>query len=142
MGKGIVTLGFLSLALVGCGPGIAGELPADTISYSFNAKVAVNPTQPMANRRVNLALEVTSTSNQSVKTEIVLKVVSKEGETMYSTVWSDVLFHENEVWNLSQDFLADSDAARKPWAVRIVVSNTMTNAVLYEQSIATLDFAR
>lgn len=139
MMKASVTLGFLLLALTGC-RGVAGDLPADVITYRFDAKVAVNPTAPQANRRVNFNLEITSSSNKSVKTDVVLKVVSKENETMAEVVWTDVLFHENEVWNLTQGFLADSDAGRKPWAVKIVVTNRETNAVLFDQSIATLDF--
>ena len=140
MGKGLIAVGVLALALTGCGGGVVGELPADSVSYKFDAKVAVNPTQPQANKRVNFNLEVTSSSNTSVKTDIVLKVVSKEGETMYESAWNDVLFHENEVWNLTQGFLADSDAARKPWGVKIVVTNIATKEVLYDQTIATLDF--
>jgi hypothetical protein len=140
MMKGSVTLGFLLVALAGCGNGVAGALPEDLVTYKFDAKVAVNPSAPQANRRVNFNLEVTSSSNKAVKTDIVLKVVSQEGETMYESIWNDVLFHEGEVWNLTQGFLADSDAARKPWAVKITVKNLETNALLFDQSIATLDF--
>ena len=141
MSKGMVTLGFLLLALPAC-KGEAGALPADVVSYKFNAKVAVNPTQPRASQHVSFNLEVTSASNASVKTDIVLKVVSKENETMYESVWNDVYFHESEVWNLTQGFLPDSDAARKPWAIMILVRNRDTSEVLYNQSIATLDFAK
>ncbi len=140
MMKRSVALGFLLLALAGCGGGEVGALPADLVTYKFDAKVAVNPTAPLANRRVSFNLEVTSSSNKAVKTDIVLKVVSKEGETMYQSVWNEVLFHEGEVWNLTQGFLPDSDAARKPWAVKIIVKNLETNALLFDQSIATLDF--
>ena len=137
--KGSVTLGFLLLALTGC-RGVASDLPSDVVTYKFDAKVSVNPTAPQANRRVSFNLEVTSASSQSVKTDVVLKVVSEQKETMYESVWSDVLFHENEVWNLTQGFLAESDAGRKVWAVKLTVKNHATNEILYDQSLATLDF--
>ncbi|MBS1149268.1 MAG: hypothetical protein H6Q89_966 [Myxococcaceae bacterium] len=139
MMKGAVTLGFLLLALTGC-RGQAGELPEEVITYSFDAKVAVNPTMLQTNKRVSFNLEVTSASNRTVKTDIVLKVVSKDGETAYESIWNDVLFHENEVWNLTQGFLPASDAARKPWSVTILVRNQETQEVLFNQSIATLAF--
>jgi hypothetical protein len=142
MRKGTVTVGFLLLALTGCGGGVAGELPADSVSYKFEAKVAVNPVAPQPNSRVNFYLEVTSASTHAVETDITLSVVSKENEVMYESVWNEVLFHENEVWNLTQGFLADSDAARKSWAVRIVVKNRKTGEVLFNQTIATLDFTK
>ncbi len=139
MMKGSVTVGFLLLALTGC-RGEVGALPSDFVTYRFEAKVAVNPIQPVPNSRVSFNLEVTSASSKSVKTDIVLRVVSQQNEVMYESMWNDVLFHENEVWNLTQGFLADSDAARKPWAVKILVKNLDTNEVLFDQSIATLDF--
>ena len=137
--KGSVTLGFLLLALTGC-QGLAGDIPADVITYKFGARVAVNPTSPQINQRVSLNLEVTSASSVSVKTDIILTVISKENETMYTSNWESVLFHENEVWNLTQGFLADSDANRKPWAVKILVKNHETGEILFNESIATLDF--
>lgn len=140
MMKGSVTLGFLLLALTGCQAGVAGNVPADFVTYKFDATVLVNPTQPQVNQRVSFTLEVTSDSSVSVKTDIELTVISKEGETMYESTWNEVLFHENEVWNLSQGFLADSDAARKPWAVNLLVRNHASRAILFNQSIATLDF--
>ena len=139
MFKGIVTLGFLLVAIAGC-KGEAGAIPDDFITYKFNAKVAVNPTQPISNQRVSFTLEVTSSSNRELKTDIVLKVVSPTGETMYESKWDDVLFHENEVWNLTQGFLPDSNAARTAWAVQIVVKDHATHEVLYDQAAATLDF--
>lgn len=139
MMKGTVTAGFLLLALTGC-RGVASELPADLVSYKFEARVAVNPTTPQANRRVSFNLEVISSSTHKVKTDIILKVVSEQNETMYESIWNDVLFHENEIWNLTQGFIPDSDAGRKPWLVKILVRNIATNETLYNQSIATLDF--
>ena len=138
--KGSVTVGVLLLALTGCGNGVAGDLPADAVKYKFGATLVINPTAPQANRRVNFALEVTSESNRAVKTDIFLKVVSQEGETMYESVWNDVVFHENEIWNLTQGFVPDSDAGRKPWMVKILVRNQDTHEPLFDQSIATLDF--
>ena len=139
MVKGFVTLGFLSLALAGCG-GDVGSLPADSVTYKFDAKVAVNPTQPVANERLTFVLEVTSASNREVKTDVVLKVVSADSETMYESKWDEVLFHENEVWNLTQGFLPDSNAAKKAWTVQIVVKDHVTGEVLYDQAAAKLDF--
>lgn len=137
--KGMVTLGVLTLAVAGCG-GTVGTVPDDFVTYQFDAKVAVNPTQPLANKRVSFTLEVTSTSNRSVQTDIVLKVISAAGVTMYQSTWDDVLFHENEVWNLTQGFLPDSNAAKTAWNVQITVREHATGNVLFDQSAAKLDF--
>ncbi len=141
MMKGSVNIGLLMLTLAGCSGGV-GELGSDAVSYKFGATVAVNPTQPLPNRRVSFNLEVTSASNRPVNADITLKVVSKENETMYESVWADVYFHESEVWNLTQGFLPHADAARKPWAVRILVKHRNSNEVLFNESIATLDFKK
>ena len=137
--KGIVTLGFLTLAVAGC-RGAVGELPEDFVTYKFEAKVAVNPTQPLANKRVSFNLEVTSSSNRAVKTDIGLKVINPSGETMYQSTWDEVLFHENEVWNLTQGFLPDSNAGKSAWDVQITVKDHATGNVLFNQSAAKLDF--
>ena len=139
MFKGIVTLGFLCV-LTGCAGGEAGALPDDFVTYKFDATVAVNPTQVEANKRVSFTLEVTSSSNRDVKCDVVLKVVSADGETMYESKWDDVLFHEHEVWNLTQGFLPDSNAGKKAWTVQIVVKDHATGEVLYDKAAATLDF--
>jgi hypothetical protein len=139
MVKGIVALGVLTLAVAGCG-GTVGAVPDDFATYKFDAKVAVNPTQPLANKRVSFTLEVTSSSNRAVKTDIVLKVISAQGETMYQSNWDDVLFHENEVWNLTQGFLPDSNAAKTAWNVQITVRDHATGDVLFDQAAARLDF--
>lgn len=141
MKKGIVTAAFLLLALTGCG-GVAGALPTDDITYKFDATILVNPTVPQANQRVLLNLEVTSSSNRPVKTDIYLKVVSAEGETLYESVWNDVYFHEGEVWNLTQGFLPDSDAGKKAWKVNIRVLNQESKLAMYDQSIGTLEFGK
>ena len=102
MNKGTVTLGFLSLALFAGCRGEVGGFPVELITYKFEAKVAINPTQPVPNRPLNLSLEVTSSSNRAVQTDILLKVVSDGGETLYESRWPEVLFHEHEVWDLQQ----------------------------------------
>lgn len=142
--KGIVTAVCLAFALTGCGAGPAGDLGenAKTVTYKFAAKVAVNPTAPMPSQRVLLNLEVTSASTRAVKTDIYLSVVSSEGETMYESVWEDVYFHENEVWNLTQGFLANADAAKKAWSVKILVHNKENDLPLFDQSIGTLEFGK
>jgi hypothetical protein len=139
MFKGIVALGFLVLAMSGCG-GEAGALPEPVVSYRFDAKVAVNPTMPVVKERVSFSLVVTSSSTAQVKTDIVLKVVNAANETMYESKWEEVLFHEGEVWNLSQGFLPGSNALNKAWTVQIVVKDHATGEVLYDQAAATLNF--
>lgn len=142
MGKGIVTLGFLSLALAGCYGGVASPLPDDVITYKFDAKVAVNPTVPVVNERVSLNLQLVSSSSRDVKTDIFLKVVNAAGDTIYESRWEDVLFHEREVWNLSQGFKPDASASKSAWTVQITVKDHVTQAVLYDEAAATLDFAQ
>ena len=139
MFKGIVTLGFLALAITGCG-GEVGALPEPVVSYKFDAKVVVNPTMPVAKQRVSFSLEVSSSSTAQVKTDIVLRVVNATNETMYESKWEDVLFHEHEVWNLSQGFLPDANALNKAWTVQILVKDHVTGEVLFDQAAATLDF--
>jgi hypothetical protein len=139
MGKGLASLGLLALVCtLGC-RGVAGDLPTDLITYKFDGKVLVNPAQPVTNKRVSINLELTSASARSVQTDIVLKVVSKEA-TMYESTWDKVLFHENEVWNLTQGFLPDSDANKKPWQVQIQIRDHDSGQVLYDQALARLDF--
>ena len=139
MSKGLVTAVILSLALTGCGAGVAGDLPTDDISFKFDAKVAVNPTVPMPNQRVLLNLEVTSASTRAVKTDIYLTVLNQDGKAVYESLWEDVLFHENEVWNLTQGFLPDSDA-KSSWTVKLRVHNKEANVPLLDRTIGTLDF--
>ncbi len=141
MFKGIVTVGFLALVASGCG-GEAGALPQAVVSYKFDAKVAINPTQPVAKERVSFSLEVTSSSNAAVKTDIILKVVNAKNETQYESNWDNVLFHENEVWNLTQGFLPDSNAINAAWTVQIVVKDHATGEVLFDQAAAKLDFTK
>jgi hypothetical protein len=140
MSKGLVTLGFLSLALTAGCRGEVGSLPDDFVTYKFDAHVAVNPTQPVPQQRVSFVLEVTSSSNREVRTDVLLKVVSSDGETAYESKWDNVLFHENEVWNLSQGFLPDSNAGKKAWAVQITVQVHETHEILFDQAVSKLDF--
>lgn len=140
MTKGTLTLGLVLLAFSGC-VGEAEGLPSDEAPvYNFAATVAVNPTQLLASQHVSLSLEVTSSSNRAVQADVVLKVISNEKETMYQSRWLDLAFHEHEVWNLTQGFLPDSDAAKKTWVVQIRVTEHATGRVLYDQAVAPLDF--
>ncbi len=140
MRKALVTGVVLALALVGCGP--VADIHTEEVSYKFEATVAVNPTAPQANQRVLLNLEVTSSSNRPVKTDITLTVLNAEGQVKYESLWEDVYFHENEVWNLTQGFLPDSDAGSSKWTMRLKVHNKEANLPLLDQSIGTIDFGK
>ena len=140
MWKAPVTAAFLSVALTACAG--AADVHTEDVSYKFEAKVAVNPTAPQANQRVLLNLEVTSSSNRPVKTDITLTVLNAEGQVKYESLWEDVYFHENEVWNLTQGFLPDSDAGKSSWTMRLKVHNKEANVPLLDQSIGTIDFGR
>ncbi|MBE2250680.1 MAG: hypothetical protein IAE78_14175 [Myxococcus sp.] len=77
--------------------------------YDFIAEVKVNPTAPVAGRMVNVNLELLSRSNQLVVVDVVLRAVRADGSVLHEQVWREVTFHPEEVWNLTQGFLARTD---------------------------------
>jgi len=83
--------------------------PDELARYDFFAEVKVNPTAPVAGRMVNLNLELSSRSNQLVVVDVVLRAVRADGSVMHEQVWGGVTFHPQEVWNLTQGFLARTD---------------------------------
>jgi hypothetical protein len=90
----------------------AGEFtstPEELARYDFFAEVKLNPTEPVAGRMVNLNLELSSRSNQVAVVDVTLRAVRADGSVMYQRVWSDVTFHPEEVWNLTQGFLSRTD---------------------------------
>ena len=129
-----------TLALVGCGLG--EEKPAARPDvFEFKAAVVVTPEKPVPGRRVSLNVELVSACNKKVETDIVMRVVDSAGtRVMYEQTWSSVDFQPTEVWNLSQGFLADSDAAKHQWKVTLLVLNHESGAKLYERDALALDF--
>ena len=132
-------LAAVMLVLAGCGGNI-GKLPSDDPHYSFDAQLLMTPMMPTVGARIDLNLDVTSVSNRDVKTDVVLRVVGADGRVMYQNVWNAVQFNQGEDWNLTQGFYPDSDAGNQKWTIELLVRNHADSSVLFDESIADLNF--
>jgi hypothetical protein len=135
-------IGLAFLALAACGPGSISKLPTDDAHYDFDAQLLTSPAQLTVNTRVDLNLDVTSTSNRDVKADLVVKVVGADGKVMYQQVWQNVQFNQGEDWNLTNGFLPDSDAGQQTWKVEMQVLDHASQTVLFDEDIGQLDFGK
>jgi hypothetical protein len=134
----LIALAFLALAA--CGPGSIGTIPTDQAHYDFDAQLLTTPAQPTIGARVDMNLDVTSTSNRDVKTDVVLRVVGADGRVMYQQVWDAVQFNQGEDWNLTNGFYPDSDAGDQKWKIELLVRDHTSQNILFDEAVAQLDF--
>lgn len=128
------------LALAAC-TGNAGEIPDAQPVYAFKASLAMTPQQPTVGTRLNYALNLRSASNRPVRTNLVLTTSSDDGRVINEQRWHDVVFHEEEIWDLSQGFLPDTSASStKNWKVFLQVINKETGEVLHAETLTRFDF--
>jgi hypothetical protein len=98
----------LVLLLGGC-LGEAAATPEELARYEFVADVKVNPSTPIAGRQVSFNLELTSRSNQAVVVDVILRAVRANKTTIHEQIWRDVSFRPEEVWNLTQGFVSNTN---------------------------------
>jgi hypothetical protein len=131
---------FCLVAMTGC-MGAAGEIPEEQPVYAFKASLAMTPQQPQAGTRLNYALNLRSASNRPVRTNLVLTTSSDDGRVINEQRWHDVVFHEEEIWDLSQGFLPDTSATQtKNWKVFLQIINKETGEVLHAETLTRFDF--
>ncbi len=123
-----------SLGLSAC-VGQVGSLPADLVSYEWAATVQVTPDAPVAGRHVSLNVELTSHSNVTVVTDVVFRMVRDDGRVVHEEKWSQVKFHPEEVWNLTQGFVPATDD-NGHLRVEVVVYEHETGAELWRNAEA------
>lgn len=125
-----VTLGFL-FAVSGC-MGEASDLPEELAVYDFTATVTPGP-QATSASQFHVNLELTSLSNISVETDVVLFIHHLDGTPVVERRFDGVLFHPEEVWVLADSFLPGySD--RGTLEVDVVVYRHGTDEVLWRSA--------
>lgn len=124
-----VLLSLACLLSLGC-LGEVSSTPEELARYEFIAEVSVNPTVPVPGRSVNLNLELLSRSNTLVVVDVVVRAIRQDGTVLHEQVWREVTFHPEEVWNLTQGFIARTDE-KGSFAITIETREAATGKVLW-----------
>jgi hypothetical protein len=139
MGKGSVILAVSAALLQACG-GVAGNIPADFVTYGFEASVEVATAQPVPGRRVDFIVAVTSIGNVPVECDVTLRVVSEKGEEIYAQRGESVKFMPDSPWNLQNGFLPATDV-EKSYKLSVEVRRHANGELLYENAeVSRLEF--
>jgi len=127
--------GWLLAALVmttsGC-LGTASDLPDEQVRYDFGTTVSVLTTSPSPGRRLNFNLEITSHSDVMVTVDILIRVYNPDGKIIHTDPWNEVVFHPEEIWNLTQGFVTATDDVG-PLRLEILVLDHTTGEELWSQ---------
>lgn len=139
MGKGSVIVAVAAAMLSACG-GTAGSIPADYVTYGFEASVEIATVKPVPGRRVDLIVAVTSVGNVPVECDVILRVVSDSGAEIYNQRWESVKFMPESPWNLQNGFLAATDV-EKSYKLSVEVRRHSTGELLYGNAeVSRLEF--
>lgn len=124
------------VALSGC-LGTASELPEDGAHYDFDTTISVLTAQPQAGRQLSFNLEISSHSDTLVTVDILLRVLNPDDKIIHTETWSAVVFHPEEIWNLTQGFITASDD-RGPLRIEVLVLDHETGEELWRERELTL----
>jgi len=109
--KGILASA-LFLLLTACG-GEIGNTQAELERFSWAASIDVTPDQPVTGSHMSFQVRLISHSNAEVVTDLVLSLVLADGRVLHEEHWDGVLFHPEEVWDLTQGFVPGSSDGGK-----------------------------
>ena len=142
MRKGsLAILAVVAAMLPACG-GTAGNIPADFITYGFEASIEVATQEPTPGRRVDLVVAVTSVGNVPVECDVTLRVVSDGGSEIYAQRWEAVKFMPDAPWNLQNGFLPATDVEAS-YKLSVEVRRSSNGELLYvNEEVSRLDFPR
>lgn len=127
--------------LSACG-GTVGNIPADFITYGFEASVEVATPTPQPGRRVDFIVAVTSVGNVPVECDVTLRVVSDTGDEIYQQRWESVKFMPDSPWNLQNGFLPATDV-EKSYRLSVEVRRHKTGELLYaNDEVSRLEFPK
>lgn len=108
--------------------GEASDLPEELAVYDFAATVSEGPQASSSQFHVNL--EVTSLSNTTVETDVVLVVSRLDGSLVTERHFVGVVFHPEELWVLAESFLPGT-SDRGTLEFDVVVYRHGTDEVLW-----------
>lgn len=137
--EGCLILAVTAAMSSACG-GTAGSIPADYITYGFEASIEVVTQAPQPGRRVDFVVEVNSVGNVPVECDVTLRVISDAGEEIYAQRWEGVRFMPDSPWNLQNGFLPATDV-EKSYRLSVEVRRHSNGELLYEnREVSRLEF--
>lgn len=141
-GFAIVAVSAALLSASACGSGTAGSVPADFVTYGFEASVEVATAKPVPGRRVEFIVAVTSVGNVPVECDVTLRVISNTNQQIYQQRWENVKFMPDSPWNLQNGFLPATDV-EDSYRLSVEVRRHGTGELLYaNDEVNRLEFPR
>jgi hypothetical protein len=142
MRMGFVIIAAAMAVLPACG-GPIDTNPQDYYTYGFKSEVQVATLNPAPGHRVDFTVAVTSTGNTPVHCDVILHVVSHEGEEIFTQRWDDMLFMPQAQWDMSNGFLPSTDVPAQSYKLQLEVRRHDTGELLQQNFDAgELDLAK
>jgi hypothetical protein len=139
--KGTLIIVFVAAMFLGCG-GSAGTLPQDGAVYGFQASLDLPSATNVPGRRVSYTLQLLNTGNTAVTCDVIMRVVSDDGEELSSQKWQEVRIMPSEEWLLQNSFLPATDA-QPSYKVSVEVRRHDTGELLYaDPEVTRINFTR
>ena len=127
----------MGVSLAGCLGEVTDVSTVGAPAITFASQITLTPDAPTAGRHVSVSLSLTSHCETSLDTDVDIRVIHASGRVLFEQTWSALLFHPEEVWDLTQGFLPATDD-RGQATIWVTLTDHASGKVLWEDHSATL----